>query len=343
MGQKRLWPREMEVAGGAGASSGTDRSASPLQAGAAEPLAGDVVGPSEGPSGTRRVPAPPARPHPRHRRLRRLLHAFYVKAYTDDITGLSAMLAYNLLLSVFPLAGLALFVFGRVLHNPGLERSVLVDLQELFPATAHSTLANLIDNIRSSSATVGVVTLISSVWVGSSFWGALDTAFCRLYHVPCRSWVQQKRFALLMLVVVILFFAATVAVPTIQSLLARGTEELPLGLSRLPGLTLAVSLAAGLAIIFFVLCVIYWSVPNRRVPWRAVWPGAAGATAAIGVVDYSFPLYLSHGSSLAGLGTSIIFVVILLLWFYVLAFIILAGAVVNAMRFEHHDLREARG
>jgi YihY family inner membrane protein len=267
------------------------------------------------------------------------VHAFYVKAYTENVTGLSAMVAYNLLLSVFPLAGLALFIFGRILHNPDLERSVLVDLQELFPTTARSTLTNLLESIRSSSNTVGVVTLVSSIWVGSSFWGALDTAFCRLYHVPCRSWVQQKRFALVMLVVVILFFAATVAVPTIQSLLARGTQELPLGLSRLPGVALAISLAAGLVVTFFVLCVVYSTVPNRLVPWRAVWPGALGATAAIGVIDYSFPFYLSHGSAFAGLGTSLIFVVILLLWFYVLAFIILAGAVVNAMRFEHHDLR----
>ena len=33
--------------------------------------------------------------------------------------------------------------------------------------------------------------------------GAMDTAFCRIYHVECRGWVEQKRFALVMLVVVI--------------------------------------------------------------------------------------------------------------------------------------------
>lgn len=271
------------------------------------------------------------------RRAVRFMKAFYVKAYTDNVTGLSAMVAYNLLLSIFPLALLALFIFGQVLHNPDLERSVLIDLQELFPTAATSTLEDLLAQVRSSSGTVGIVALLSSIWIGSSFWGALDTAFCRLYHVRCRSWVQQKRFALVMLVVVLLFFAATVAVPTFQSILLQGTENLPFGLSRLRGLVVAASLAAGLLVLFGILCVIYWSVPNRLVPWGAVWPGAAGATLAIGLVDYAFPFYLSNVSSFAQLSSTLIFVVILLLWFYVLAIIILAGAVVNALFFERHD------
>jgi membrane protein len=319
MAPKRLLPRRT--------AAGADLAPEPVRAPeASERLAA--------PRRDRRV-----RGHAVARRLARYVHAFYVKAYSDNITGLSAMVAYNLLLSVFPLAALALFVFGRVLHNPDLERSVLVDLQELFPTTARSTLTDLLERIRASSNTAGAVALLSSVWFGSSFFGALDTAFCRLYHVRCRSWAQQKRFALAMLVLMLVFIAATVAVPAIQSLLVRGTEELPLGLSRLPGVALAVSLGVGLGVTFLILCLIYWAVPNRWVPWRAVWPGAVGATVAIGAVDYAFPFYLSNVSAFAGLGTTLIFVVILLLWFYALAFIILACATVNALRFERHDLR----
>jgi uncharacterized BrkB/YihY/UPF0761 family membrane protein len=40
---------------------------------------------------------------------------FYWKAFDDNLTGLSAMVAYNLLLSILPLALLALFIAGRVL------------------------------------------------------------------------------------------------------------------------------------------------------------------------------------------------------------------------------------
>jgi uncharacterized BrkB/YihY/UPF0761 family membrane protein len=68
------------------------------------------------------------------------------------------------------------------------------------------------------------------------------------------------------------------------------------------------------------------------VPWRAVWPGALAATAAIGVVSYAFPAYLSSISTIARFGTTIVFVLIVLGWFYLLALIILGGAVINALR-----------
>jgi membrane protein len=51
------------------------------------------------------------------------------------------------------------------------------------------------------------------------------------------------------------------------------------------------------------------------------------------IVDYGFPLYLSNVTSLR-IGTSFLFVLIVLVWFYVLALILLAGAVVNELRFE---------
>jgi membrane protein len=276
-------------------------------------------------------------PHPFHRRAWAGLKHFYWKAYEDNLTGLSGMVAYNLLLSVFPLALLALFIAGRVLESGDLEQRILQDLEQLFPSAADGTLERTLDRVRSSSNALGVVALVSSIWIGSSFWGALDTAFCRIYHCRCRSWVEQKRFALVMLVVVLLLMAATVAVPTLQSILVSGRDDLPLGLDEVRGVVYALTLVAGLLLLFLVLCVVYWSVPNSFVPWRAVWPGAAAATFAIGVIDYAFPFYLSNISTIARFGSTFVFVVIVLLWFYAVAIIILGGAIINATRYELHD------
>jgi len=278
----------------------------------------------------------------RHRAPWQAAKDFYRKAYEDNVTGLAGMIAYNMLLSVFPLALLALFIAGRVLESGNLEASVLGDLRHLFPNATDHTLTRALDRVRGSSTGFGVGALVASAYIGSSFWGAMDTAFCRIYHVRCRSWVEQKRFALAMLAVVLLFMASTVAVPALQSLLIAGADDLPLGLSEIAGLVYALTLVAGLALLFLVLCVIYWTVPNRRVPWRGIWPGATVATLAIGLVDYSFPAYLSSISTIARFGTTFVFVLIVLLWFYALSIIMLGGATINAMRFEIHDTGELR-
>ena len=82
-------------------------------------------------------------------------------------------------------------------------------------------------------------------------------------------------------------------------------------------------------------------MPKGAIPWTCVWPGALGATLAMGVVDFAFPLYLSNASTLR-IGTSAVFVLIALVWFYVLALIVLAGAVINELRFECAGARGKR-
>jgi membrane protein len=255
-------------------------------------------------------------------------------AFDSNITGLSSMLAYNMLLGILPVALLGLFVAGQVLSSSAVQHSVLVDLQEVFPGSTESTLDSLLNEIRASTTSTGVLAIVASLWLGSSFWGSLDTAFGRIYGCKSRRWLEQKRFALTMLIVVLIFMIATVAVPTAQSILRAGADELPFDLAHVTVVIYAGSLAISLALLFACMTVIYSRVPNRPVPWRAVWPGALGGTLAIGVIDYAFPVYLSNISTIARFGTTIVFVLIILGWFYILALIILGGAVVNSLRLE---------
>jgi membrane protein len=259
---------------------------------------------------------------------------FWKLAWESNITGLSSMLAYNMLLAVIPIALLGLFVAGQVLSSLEVQHSVVVDLREVFPGTAEGTLDSLLAEVRSSTTSTGVLALVASLWLGSSFWGGMDTAFSRIYGGPSRSWWRQKRFALSMVVVVLVFMVATVAVPTAQSFLRAGVKALPFDLAHLTVVVYAGSLVVGLVLLFGCLSIIYSRVPHLRVPWRAVWPGALGATLAIGVIDYAFPIYLTNISTIARFGSTIVFMLIVLGWFYVLALIILSGAIVNALRLQ---------
>ena len=268
------------------------------------------------------------------------LRAFWNRAYRENVTGLSAMVAYNLMLSVFPFALLVLFVFGQVLKIEGVESGVLADLQRLFPNVEQETLSNALRQIENNSTTIGIVAFAGSLWIGASFWGAMDTAFCRIYHVECRSWVEQKRFSFAMLVVVLLFIAASIFVPTLESALLSSTDRLPLGLSGIKALDSILLLTAALLVTFGICCVIFWAVPKGHMPWRAVWPGALFVTLGAGLANWLFPIYLSNVSSLSRFGSTVGFILIALLWFYVLSLALMAGAVINSLRFEFHDTGE---
>jgi YihY family inner membrane protein len=264
---------------------------------------------------------------------------FWNLAWRAGLTGLASMVAYNMLLAVVPVALLGLFVAGQVLSSTAVQHSVLNDLSELFPGTTRSTLNDLLREVKNSTTGTGVLALIASVWLGSSFWGALDTSFTRIYGCTGRTWLRQKRFGIVMVVVVLIFMIATVAVPTAQSILVTGVQDLPFDLARITNVVYGISLGVGIALLFGCLALIYARVPNRRIPWRAIWPGALSATMAITIVDYAFPAYLSHISTIARFGTTVVFILIVLGWFYVIAVIILGGAVVNALRLETIERR----
>ena len=159
------------------------------------------------------------------RRLRTCLRAFWIRAYREGITGPAGMVAYNLMLALFPFALLVLFIFGQVLQSPTIEaqraRRPAAPLPRRRAGHAAERARPASASARRRSASLAA---IGAIWIGTSFWGAMDTAFCRIYHVECRGWVEQKRFALGMLVVTVLFFAATRRDPD-----ARGRD-----LSRAP-------------------------------------------------------------------------------------------------------------
>jgi membrane protein len=278
---------------------------------------------------------PPSLRHPRP-----WLSAFWQRAYQENVTGLSAMVAYNLMLAVFPFALLVLFVFGQVLKIEGVESSVVNDLQRLFPDAEQGTLTDILERIQDNATTIGIAAFLGSLWIGASFWGAMDTAFCRIYHVECRGWVEQKRFSFAMLAVVLLFIAASIFVPAIESALLSSTDRLPLGLSDIKAIDNILLLAAALLVTFLICAVIFWAVPKGHMPWRAVWPGAAFVTIAAGLANWLFPVYLANVSSLSRLGSTLGFILIALLWFYVLSLALMVGAVINSLRHELHDTGE---
>jgi membrane protein len=250
------------------------------------------------------------------------------------------MVAYNLMLAVFPFALLVLFIFGQVLKISGVEASVLDDLQRLFPNVEQGTLSDVLGRIEDNSTTIGIAAFVGSLWIGASFWGAMDTAFCRIYHVECRGWVEQKRFAFTMLIVVALFIAASIFLPTLEGTLVSSTDRLPFGLSGIKAIDTVLLLTATVVITFLTCCVIFWAVPKGHMPWRDVWPGATFVTFCAVIANWLFPFYLSNVSSLSRFGSTLGFILITLVWFYALSLALLAGAVINSLRHELHDTGE---
>ena len=284
---------------------------------------------------------PLSRPEPQYPRWHlwrhRWMRAFWNRAYKENITGLAGMVAYNLVLAVFPFALLVLFIFGQVVNSGEVEHSVILDIQRLFPNIEQGALQDAIDRVRASSTTIGIAAIVGGIWIGASFWGAMDTAFCRIYHVECRGWIQQKRFSLVMLLGLLLLMLASVTVPTVESAVLTSADNLPFGLSDFGATRTLIVVIGGLIATFLIISAIYWAVPKGHMPWRSVWPGALFFALLTSAGNYIFPLYLNNISDLHRIGGTIGFILVALVWFYAISLALLAGAVVNSLHHERDD------
>jgi membrane protein len=137
-----------------------------------------------------------------------------------------------------------------------------------------------------------------------------------------------------MLIVVVLFIAASILLPAMEAALLSGTDRLPFGLAHIKAIDTVLLIGAALLITFVICSTIFWAVPKGHMPWRAIWPGALFVTVTAGLANWLFPIYLNNVSSLSRLGSTLGFALIALLWFYVLSLAIMAGAVINSLRFE---------
>ncbi len=260
---------------------------------------------------------------------------FWRKAYEDNLTGLASMVAYNLLLSIFPLALVALWIAGRVLRSNELQNSVLLDLQQLFPSAAESTLehrdpaaAGDVDDRRHPRARRrGLVRVLV---LGRARHRVLPHLPPRLPHAGCARSCSRSGCSP---------SCCCSSSPPCRCRRRRACSPAARTTSRSGSPTCAGWSTASRSPPASSCCSSRCAPPTR---WsraggcRGAACGRAplGATLAIGVARLRASRSTCTNVSTLRVGTTFVFVLIALVWFYALSIIVLAGAVVNELRFE---------
>ena len=253
------------------------------------------------------------------------LQAFITKFNNDWSMNLSAALAYNLLMTIFPIALAILAILGLVVGSLSpTEYSKLQGqiLHTLPVSTPPGTINSITKQLANSSSILGIVAVVLALFNGSRLFILMEGIFGIIYHVRQRTVIKQNLMAfgmLLLFIVLIPIMAFASALPAIV-------------LSILPGSSLIAFLTGilgGLLASYILFQAIYIVVPNQHISFRNSWLGALVAAIALEIYLTLFPLYVQHFLSsgpAASLGTAIF----LLIFFYYFAVILLLGAQVNA-------------
>ncbi len=272
----------------------------------------------------------------KHQRISRILktldkktkpyQAFWTKFNNDWSWNNAAGLAYNLILSIFPLAIALLALIGLFLGrlDSAAQDLTIKQLSHLFPeiTSSQKIIQPALTQLKKDSGILGIFAIVVSIFNGSRLFLFLQGCFDLIYHVRPRNVIVQNALSVVMVLLFVILVPIMVlasSLPVIASSLLQKTPE---------GLLLSVSgIVSGLIGAYVLFQVIYMVVPNQKISFRKSWRGAVVAAFLLELYLVLFPLYVT---TFLGSFASAVGVLILLIFFYYFAIILFLGAEVNA-------------
>jgi membrane protein len=246
------------------------------------------------------------------------------KFYADRGPHLAAMIAYFGLLSSVSLIFLALALLGFT--GRAEESSYLVrELQHLFPSQSITDIVRVVDTITANATTLGVIGAAFLLWTSLSLFSVLESAFNIVYRRPNRPFLHGKFLATLFMAgSIVILFAALVVGSVGYDLLHRFAP----GVAGNAAVGYGVSVLVSTIAVFVFLVAAYERLTNADLTLREVWPGAALAAVLLQATFQVLPIFVRLSKEVVAvqaLGAS----VLLLVWLYVMANVIVFGAEVN--------------
>lgn len=259
----------------------------------------------------------------------------------DNVSIIAAGVAFYALLAIFPALAALLSTYGLI-ANPADVQQQLNALSGILPAEARTLLNQQLSDIASRSGaalSVGVIVgLLITLWSASKGIMNLITALNIVYdEKEKRGFLELNGLALLStagaVVFAVLALGLIVALPALLGNLGL-PEQIRTWVEWLRWPLLVLFVMIGLA-------VIYRYGPSRSKPrWRWVSWGAVVATLLWIVGSALFSFYVSHFGSYNETYGSVGAVVILMMWFYLSAYVVLLGAELNA-EMEHQTCEDS--
>jgi membrane protein len=254
------------------------------------------------------------------------VRAVLTKFFSDRGTHLAAMIAYFALLSFVPLLFLALALLG-IVHQANENSFFVRELSKTFPSTSVTSILRAVRSIQSNATTLGIVGAAFLLWSALSFFSVLESAFNIVYGRPNRGFLHGKALATLMMVGSLVALFASLVIGSIgRELLKRYAGFSGNSFSA----TVIATLVSIVGAVVF-LASAYYVLTNADLTLREVLPGAVTSAILLGVSFQFLPVYVDlskHNPVIQALSGP----VVLLVWLYVMANVIVLGAEVNWWR-----------
>lgn len=259
----------------------------------------------------------------------------YQKAlFEEDILSTAAQVAFYFSFALFPLLLFLVSLFGLILDSAeDFRKELFFYLRQIMPFSAfdlvQKTITEVTQNSSGGKLTLG---LMIALWSASAGIDSLRIALNSVYSVEeKRSWWKTKLLA------IFLTFSLTILITIACGTVFYGWKFLSIILNTInlpissPFVLMVLQWITILAVLLVIFGILYNFLPMHK-PHRWVWvtPGSITGIILWLASSYAFRLYLSYFDTYDKTYGSLGAVIILMLWLYLTALVILIGGIINA-------------
>jgi membrane protein len=258
------------------------------------------------------------------------------RAKADRVSMMAGSIAFHSFLAIFP----ALIAVIGVIQLAGASTSFVTELVHgigrALPDGASTVLTDALQSAHRRTGGALVATLVAvavAVWSASTAMVVLQSGLTSAYPgVPDRGFVAKRGMSVVLLVVVLVLGGTAAALIVFAAPLGRSIQPhtgIPEGVFTVVWTIARWVVTVGVLVV--LMAAVYRLAPNRRSAGWA-WRSAGGALAAVGflVASVGLSFYVSSLGSYARIYGALAGVVVLMLWLYLSAYVVLVGGQLNA-------------
>ncbi len=268
-----------------------------------------------------------------------IARVFMTKLWNDEILERANGVAFSFTLAIFPAVIFLFTLIPYIDPIPDLDTKAMEFLQEWMPAYMYDTVASTIQDILSRPRG-GLLSFgfLFSVFLATNGMLTLMKAFNSVYKTVENRGFFKTRFiaTLLTFMLAFVFLLALVlliVVPAIIKVVMESEFFKEVGIP-IDGFTIFLIQISRFIVMFSVFMIaisfIYYFGPAIEYKWRFFSTGSLIATVLTLAVSYGFSFYISNFGTYNKFYGSIGALIALMIWFFLLAVIMLVGYELNA-------------
>ncbi len=263
----------------------------------------------------------------------------YEKISDDDILGNAAQVAFYFSFALFPLLLFLMSLFGLILGSKQeLQQELFTILAQVMPASAFQLVQDTMEEVT-GNASGGKVTfgILITLWSASAGIDNMRGTLNEVYNLKeTRSWIRAKLLSLALTIGVGILILMALAFVVYGSQFLD--QVLPIDSQYVLE---PLEWIATIVLVLLAFAFLYNFAPNHDAfQWKWITPGAVVGVILWVIVSAAFRLYLSYFDSYAATYGSLGAMIILLLWLYLTALVILMGGAINAILDERSGIEK---